>query len=85
MAATDTTIPDEQWWFSDYAEFEDFVGIGTERTKALAAHLRGRVSHYVINRLLRANGLPHGSTNAAEAPDGRRGPPAPGKTEEEAT
>ena len=59
-------IPDEAWWFSPYAEFEDFVGIGDRRVRKLARALTGRVSPYVINRLLKANGMPHGPTNMTE-------------------
>ena len=62
-------IPDEQGWFSEYAEFEDFVGIGEERVTKLADNLRGRISVYLINRLLKANGLPHGPTNTREEDD----------------
>lgn len=62
----DQTVSDEKWWFSPYADFEDFVGIGEARVKTLAKELEGRVSPYVINRLLKANGLPHGPTNTKE-------------------
>lgn len=62
----DETISDEEWWFSLFSDFEDFVGIGEVRVKTLAKELEGRVSPYIINRLLKANGLPHGPTNAKE-------------------
>jgi hypothetical protein len=62
----DQTVSDIDWWFSDWAEFEDFVGIGPERTQVLAEQLQGRVSGYLINRLLKANNLPHGPTNEKE-------------------
>jgi hypothetical protein len=64
--ATDETVPDEVWWFSGFAEFEDFVGIGRERVGKLAVSLRGRVSPYIINRLRKANRLKHGPTNTTE-------------------
>lgn len=64
----DEKVPDEEWWFDKWAEFEDFVGIGKERVERLAPKLRSRGVHeYNINRLLKANGLPHGPTNASEA------------------
>ena len=63
---TDQSVSDIQWWFSDYADFEDFVGIGSQRVLSLADQLRDAVSPYAINRLLRANGLPHGPCNAKE-------------------
>jgi len=59
MSTIDQSIPDHVWWFSDFAEFEDFVGIGEERTLALAEHLDE--VHYpqvIIERLLRANNIP---------------------------
>ena len=62
----DQTVPDDEWWFSPYAEFEDFIGIGEERVKNLAKDLKDRVSPYAINRLLKLNGLPHGPTNTME-------------------
>ena len=62
----DESVPDETWWFSPYAEFEDFIGLGEERVKSLAKELEGRTSSYVINRLLHANNLPHGPTNTME-------------------
>ena len=62
----DQTVLDDEWWFSPYAEFEDFIGIGEERVKNLAKDLKDRVSPYVINRLLKSNGLPHGPTNTKE-------------------
>ena len=62
----DQTIPDEQWWFATYAEFEDFVGISPDRVRHLVQALQGKVSSYELNRLLEANNLPHGPTNSAE-------------------
>ena len=62
----DESISDIDWWFNDFAEFEDFVGIGEVRVKKLAADLKGKVHDYVINRLLKANALPHGPCNAKE-------------------
>lgn len=62
----DQTVLDEVWWFKEWSEFEDFVGIGEERVKALARNLHGKTSSYIINRLLKANGLPHGPTNTKE-------------------
>ena len=62
----DETYPDEEWWFKELSVFEDFVGIGEERVKALAKNLHGKTSPYIINRLLKANGLPHGPTNTRE-------------------
>ena len=62
----DLTISDIDWWFSDYADFEDFVDMGEERVLTLAENLKKRVSKYVVNRLLRANGLPHGPCNMKE-------------------
>jgi len=62
----DQTVPDDEWWFSPYAEFEDFIGIGEERVKNLAKDLKDRVSPYTINRLLKSNGLPHGPRNMKE-------------------
>lgn len=64
--AQDESIPDIDWWFDDYAEFEDFVGIGEKRVLTLAEQLKGRVHIYLINRLLKANGLPHGPCNSKE-------------------
>lgn len=60
------SVSDEVWWFSPYAEFEDFVGIGKKRVRRLARNLGGKVSPYLINRLLKANDLPHGPTNTRE-------------------
>lgn len=62
----DETISDEEWWFSLFSDFEDFVGIGEVRVKTLLKELEGRVSPYIINRLLKLNGLPHGPTNTKE-------------------
>ena len=62
----DETISDEEWWFSLFSDFEDFVDVGEARVKTLAKELEGRVSPYAINRLLKANGLSHGPTNAKE-------------------
>ncbi len=71
MPSTDHTIPDSVWWGSDYASFEDFVGIGVERVEALCRFLLGRgESVYIINRLRKANGLPHGPCNTLEEPNG---------------
>ncbi len=64
---TDESIPDEKWWYSPYAEFEDFVGIGEERTRQLVEKLgRHGMSEFILNRLLKANGLPHGPCNTQE-------------------
>lgn len=65
-AARDKSIPDEVWWFKEWSEFEDFVGIGDDRVIDLSINLEGRVSPYIINRLLKANGLPHGPTNTMD-------------------
>ena len=65
-ATRDQSIPDEVWWFKEWSEFEDFVGIGEDRVKALAKNLHGKTSPYIINRLLKVNGLPHGPTNTKE-------------------
>lgn len=63
----DESIPDEVWWFNEFAEFEDFVGIGEVRAKKLAEALKKKgVDSYSINRMLQANGCPHGPTNASE-------------------
>ena len=62
----DTSVPDIDWWFSDYAEFEDFVGIGDERVLALAKRLRIQGWTFQANRLLKANHLPHGPCNTRE-------------------
>jgi len=65
---SDTTVPDIEWWFSGWAESEDFVGIGEERVNTLVAGLRrSGVSEFLINRLLKDNGMPHGPCNAVEA------------------
>jgi hypothetical protein len=64
---TDLSVPDIDWWHSAYSEFEDFVGIGDERVLALADQLRERgASNFTINRLLKANELPHGPCNTSE-------------------
>ena len=71
MAQTDESVPDLVWWFSEYAEFEDFVGIGEERINVLVEGLRDRgISRYIINRLLKANGMRHGPTNSVEEAEG---------------
>ncbi len=63
----DESVSDLEWWGSDYAEFEDFVGIGERRVRTLVSGLRMRgESEFVVNRLLRANGLPHGPCNKKE-------------------
>lgn len=64
----DESVSDEIWWFSPHAEFEDFVDLGEERIKNLVKEIEGRVSPYVINRLLHANKLPHGPRNTMEGP-----------------
>ena len=64
----DESVSDEMWWFSPYAEFEDFVDLGEERIKNLVKEIEGRVSPYVINRLLHANEMPHGPRNTMEGP-----------------
>lgn len=66
ISVHDESIPDSIWWFSPWAEFEDFVGLGRPRVRQLAKALKGKVSPYFINRLLKANGLPHGPTNTTE-------------------
>jgi len=63
----DESVPGIDWWFSDYASFEDFVGIGDERVLALAEQLSGAGLTFTANRLLKANGLPHGPCNTKEA------------------
>ena len=63
---TDLSVPDIDWWFSDYAEFEDFVGIGDKRVLALAEELSSASLTFTANRLLKANGLPHGPCNTRE-------------------
>jgi hypothetical protein len=61
---TDQTVPDEEWWWSCYADFEDFVGIGRERVLALARKLEDEVSPVVVERLLKANGLQRNDLNS---------------------
>ena len=65
----DESVSDIEWWFSDYAEFEDFVGIGEQRVMRLAFALKREhsVPGLTINRLLAANGLLHGPRNLKEA------------------
>jgi hypothetical protein len=64
----DRSVEDHDWWYSEYAEFEDFVGIGDERTIALVEHLHQHGEPgVIINRLLKANGLEHGPCNTREA------------------
>ena len=63
----DPNVSDIDWWFSDYASFEDFVGIGEERVTALAGQLHGAGLTFTANRLLKANNLPHGPCNTSEA------------------
>jgi hypothetical protein len=62
----DPNVPDIDWWFSDYATFEDFVGIEDERVLALAEQLHGAGLIFTANRLLKANELPHGPCNTSE-------------------
>lgn len=62
----DESVSDIDWWFSEYASFEDFVGIGNERVLALAEQLLGGGLTFTANRLLKANGLPHGPCNTSE-------------------
>jgi hypothetical protein len=67
MPALDQGISDHVWWYSDFSEFEDFVGIGEQRIQDLAENLRrGGTSEFIINRLLKANGLKHGPCNSKE-------------------
>ena len=55
----DESIPDHVWWFSDFAEFEDFVGIGEERAIALAEKLDDlEYPQLCIQRMLTANNVP---------------------------
>ncbi|MFA5766490.1 MAG: hypothetical protein WC919_01015 [Candidatus Paceibacterota bacterium] len=57
--ANDRSVPDHVWWFSDFAEFEDFVGIGEERAIALAEKLDDYgYSQTIIARMLTANNVP---------------------------
>jgi hypothetical protein len=59
MAAIDKSIPDHVWWFSEFAEFEDFVGIGEERAIALAEKLDDYgYPQTPIKRMLVANNVP---------------------------
>ena len=62
----DLSIPAIDWWFSDYASFEDFVGIEEERVLDLAERLHGGGLTFTANRLLKANGLPHTPCNTKE-------------------
>jgi hypothetical protein len=57
---------DIELWLSDYAKFEDFVGIGKERVLALAEELRNRGWYAKANKLLKANGLQQGPCIAKE-------------------
>jgi hypothetical protein len=57
---------DIELWLSDYAEVEDFVGIGKERVLALAGELRKRGWYAEANGLLKANGLQQGPCTAKE-------------------
>jgi hypothetical protein len=71
-AVTDQTIPDEKWWYSDYAESEDFIGVGAARIRLLVANLkRNGESKFIINRLLHDNHMPYGLLNSAEYPNCR--------------
>jgi hypothetical protein len=57
--AKDQSVSDIEWWFSDFAEFEDFVGIGEERAIALAEELDDRgYPQVAIRRMLTANKVP---------------------------
>lgn len=59
MSSTDQSIPDEKWWFNEFAEFEDFIGIGEERAIALAEKLDDLGYPQVcIKRMLVANKVP---------------------------
>ncbi len=62
----DQSIPDAEWWDSQYSEFEHFVGIGEKRVTALATFLRNRGGLFVANRLLARNGMDHGPCNFIE-------------------
>jgi hypothetical protein len=57
--ANDRSVPDHVWWFSEFAEFEDFVGIGEERAIALAEKLDDYgYPQTIIARMLTANNIP---------------------------
>ncbi len=62
----DQSVFDEQWWDSQYSEFEHFVGIGEKRVTALATFLRNRGEPFAANRLLAGNGMDHGPRNTVE-------------------
>ena len=67
MCYKDQSVSDYSWWFSEFSEFENFVGIGEKRVRNLADRLRWQgVNEYIINRLLKANDLPHGPCNRRE-------------------
>ena len=57
---------DIELWLSDYAEFEDFIGLGDERVFDLAGELRKRDRYAEANKLLKANGLQQGPCSAKE-------------------
>jgi hypothetical protein len=57
--ANDQSIPDHIWWFSEFAEFEDFANIGEERAIALAEKLDDYgYPQTIIARMLTANNVP---------------------------
>lgn len=63
----DLSVSDIKWWFSAYSNFEDFVGIGEARVLKLAEQLKENgINDCFINRLLKANKLPHGPCNTKE-------------------
>ncbi|MCK9558188.1 MAG: hypothetical protein M0R50_09140 [Candidatus Cloacimonetes bacterium] len=58
ISARDQSISDYKWWFSEFAEFEDFVGIGEDRALTLAIELDNvGYPQVCIERMLVANGL----------------------------
>ena len=68
--ANDQSIPDVEWWFSDFAEFEDFIGIGEERAIALAERLDDlNQPQSIIKRLLVANKVPLEKVFVIPAPE----------------
>ena len=66
QGAINTSVSDFDLWLSDDSKFEDFVGIGRERTLTLAEQLRRGGWTIEASRLLKANGLPHGPCNTSE-------------------
>ena len=59
MSSTDQSISDYEWWSSEFAEFEDFVGIGEERAIKLAEKLDDAgYSQVSIERMFNANNIP---------------------------